>query len=421
MKILLIGSGGREHALAWKLAQSPSCSELLALPGNPGIAKLAKLLPAVNGVSGMVDAISSCKPDLVVVGPEQPLAEGLADRLAERGIACFGPTQSAARIESSKVFAKQLMRDCDVPTAEFHVFDDFALLRDFVKSNPRASGRVVKADGLAAGKGAFVCGDDQEVLAVAHSLLVERSLGGAGTRVVLEEKLSGREASLHYWCDGERCAPLPPAQDYKRAYDGDIGPNTGGMGTLCPAAHAGDAVVEFTTERIVRPVLSELAASDSEFRGLLYCGLMLTDKGPQVIEFNCRFGDPETQVILPCITYDVADVMHQCASGSLDPKRISSRAAQSSVCVVLCAEGYPDSYEKDIALALPECGAGQLLFVAGARQSGAQIVSTGGRVLNAVGFASSVGDARARAYELARRTQVCGLRFRSDIAAEVIL
>ncbi len=416
MRVAVIGSGGREHALTWKLKQSPRVSELFAMPGNPGMAELATLVKVEQNVALLLDEIEKLRIDFVVVGPEQPLADGLADELARKGVLTFGPCQAAARLESSKVFAKRLMKDCAVPTAEFEVFSNYAEFEKFVLSNPRANGRVVKADGLAAGKGAFVCTSDSEAIEVGRRLLYEKELGEAGATIVVEEMLAGREGSLHFMCDGERFLALPPAQDYKRAFDGDRGPNTGGMGTFCPARHVTTQIIRDVEMRVVSPILSALKEQGTPYRGLLYVGIMLTERGPQVIEFNCRFGDPETQVMLPCLGYDLLEPMLECAKGELNPNKFSSQASRNAVCVVLCAEGYPSSYRKHVPLSAPSGNANQILFSAGTSTIDGSWVSSGGRVLNAVGLGDTMEGARSAAYELANKAVVEGLRMRSDIA-----
>lgn len=417
MRIVVIGSGGREHALLWKLSRSHYAPKLFALPGNVGMAGLCELMPCENNVSAMLEKVLELRPDLVVVGPEQPLAEGISEQIERQGIRCFGPSSGAARLESSKVFAKNLMRANAIPTAEFEVFDDFYELSDYVRSNPRLKGRVIKADGLAAGKGAFVCENDEQVLEIAHQILVDHQFGAAGAKVIVEEKLNGREASLHFLCDGERFVALPSAQDYKRAFDGDQGLNTGGMGTFCPAKDASDETIHKIEQTIVIPTLGAMAVNGSPYRGLLYVGVMFTESGPQVIEYNCRFGDPETQVMLPCLGYDPIDAFVACVDGKLKPSEFDTQAHGSAVCVVLAADGYPDSYNKGVPLADVECGGQQILFSAGTTSKEGKWVSNGGRVLNAVGLGSTVSEARAQAYELAKRACVPGLRFRSDIAA----
>lgn len=416
MRIVVIGSGGREHALLWKLSRSNYAPKLFALPGNVGMRGMCEIIPNADGSAGMLEKVLSLGPDLVVVGPEQPLAEGLSEQIERQGIRCFGPTSGAAKLESSKVFAKNLMRANAIPTAEFEVFDDFYELSDYVRDNPRTNGRVIKADGLAAGKGAFVCDTDEQVLEIAHQILVDHLFGAAGAKVIVEEKLSGREASLHFFCDGERFLALPAAQDYKRAYDHDQGPNTGGMGTFCPAQHVSDEVIKHVEQTIVIPTLGAIAVSGSPYRGLLYVGVMLTETGPQVIEYNCRFGDPETQVMMPCLSYDPIDVMIACVDGKLKPEDYDAKAHGAAVCVVLCADGYPDSYDREIPLTETSCNGQQILFSAGITMSNGKLVSNGGRVLNAVGIGSTISDARDHAQELAKRACVPGLRYRTDIA-----
>lgn len=421
MRVAVIGSGGREHALLWKIRQSPLCTELIAVPGNPGMFDVLDRCETDMSVNDLVDTIRRNRIDFVIVGPEQPLADGLSDELDRLGILCFGPIQAAARLESSKVFAKQLMRSYGVPTAEFEVFTDFESVQNHISAHPRPNGRVVKADGLAAGKGAFVCRSDAEAMDVARRLLVDKELGTAGTRIVIEELLSGREASLHFFCDGERYVALPPAQDYKRAFDGDKGANTGGMGTFCPAAHVPSKTIREVERQVVEPVLNALRAMGTPYRGLLYVGIMLTETGPQVIEFNCRFGDPETQVMLPCLGYDALEPMLECAKGTLSPSKYAQTTSRCAVCVVLCAEGYPATYRKFVPLVPVESQADQLLFSAGTAMLNGSWVSSGGRVLNAVGLGDTMEIARNNAYKLADRAVVEGLRMRRDIALSEVL
>jgi len=356
--------------------------------------------------------------DLVVIGPEGPLAAGLSDALRARGIPCFGPSASAARLEGSKAFAKLLMQRRGIPTAAFEIFERYDELERFVKGTPFADGWVVKADGLAAGKGAFVCSSVDEVLLNARACLVEGTLGEAGRSVVLERRLVGREVSALFLCDGERFCALPPAQDYKRALDGDRGPNTGGMGSYCPASHLTPAMQHDVEARVVAPVLAAMRDNGSPYRGVLYVGLMLTAQGPQVIEFNCRFGDPETQVILPLVEGDFASALVSCAEGRLNDG-LTLQPNGAAVCVVLAADGYPGVYPKSLPLREVENSDRTVAFHAGTVRHGDSLVSTGGRVLNAVGLGSTVADARVHAYELAGKLLAPGLRCRSDIALNV--
>ncbi|MBU0509964.1 phosphoribosylamine--glycine ligase [bacterium] len=421
MRIAVIGSGGREHAILWRLQRDSDPHSLFALPGNGGTHRIAtSVQTGAASVPELMNAIRTVSPDLVVVGPEVPLAAGLGDALAEEGIPCFGPTSAAARIESSKVFAKRFMSDCGIATAEYAVFDRFDELLKHVESRPNPERWVVKADGLAAGKGAFVCSSRQEVLAHAHALLVDKKLGDAGRNIVLERRLEGREVSCLFWCDGTNHAPIPPAQDYKRAEDGDRGPNTGGMGSYCPAQHLTPELQVDISRTIVTPLLKTLQERETPYRGVLYAGLMLTDDGPQVIEFNCRFGDPETQAILPIWEGNLASVMMACATGQLDPQsRGDSSSGRTAVCVVLAAEGYPGNYEKHFPLVEVEDSDTQITFHAGTVRENAAPFSAGGRVLNAIGLGCDADEARTRAYDLAGRLKVPGLHFRRDIASNV--
>lgn len=418
MRIVVIGSGGREHAILWRLSRDTQSHELLALPGNGGTNRIAVNVPAETGnIDDLTEQILRIDPDLVVVGPEAPLAAGLSDKLSALGIPCFGPMAAPARIESSKSFAKQLMRECGIPTADFEVFSDFDSLRRYVHDHLLPADWVVKADGLAAGKGVYVCSSEAEVLQRAHDLLVERVLGEAGAAVVIERRLRGREVSSLYWCDGENFSPLPAAQDYKRSEDGDSGPNTGGMGSYCPAAHLTADHQETISRRVILPLLTALRQRGAPYRGLLYAGLMLTEDGPQVIEFNCRFGDPETQVILPVWEGDFARMLLACAGGNLDASFVHTTAPnRCAVCVVLAADGYPGAYSKNILLREVEDADLHVTFHAGTKRTNGHLQSAGGRVLNAVGIGATIEEARSESYELAHCLLVPGLHFRTDIA-----
>jgi phosphoribosylamine--glycine ligase len=421
LKIAVVGSGGREHAMLWRLSRDPGNPKLYALPGNGGTTRLAETIPVDSGnVAALRQALRSLSPDLAVIGPEGPLAAGLSDLLAEDGILCFGPSANAARIEASKVFAKRLMSTHGIPTAEFEVFDEYDALAKYMKQQPWNEGWVVKADGLAAGKGAYVCSSTDETLHTARDLLVEGTLGKAGATVVLERKLAGREVSALYLCDGERFVALPPAQDYKRAEDNDAGPNTGGMGSYCPAPQLTPKLREDVERKIIAPTLDALAMEGSTYRGVLYAGLMLTSAGPQVIEFNCRFGDPETQVILPLLKRNFGATLAGCAEGHLAQDNAGTMAASNAaVCVVLAAEGYPERYKKGIPLIEVADTERTFTFHAGTARENGRLSSTGGRVLNAIGLGDDVESARESAYELAERLRVPGLRFRRDIAQGV--
>ncbi|MDD5088391.1 MAG: phosphoribosylamine--glycine ligase, partial [bacterium] len=383
-----------------------------------GTDHIAVSVPVDTGnIDSLIEQILRIAPDLVLVGPEAPLVLGVANRLDALGVACFGPTSAAAQIESSKSFSKRLMRACEIPTADFEVFSDFERLRSYVHNHPSPADWVVKADGLAAGKGVYVCTSEADVLQRAHDLIVERLHGAAGATVVIERRLRGREVSALYWCDGEHFAPLPGAQDYKRAEDGDAGPNTGGMGSYCPASHLTTDLQHTISRHVIAPLTKALRRQGAPYRGLLYAGLMLTDEGPQVIEFNCRFGDPETQAILPVWEGDFAQTLFACARGKLNRTQTTSAPPnRCAVSVVLAAEGYPGSYRQDIPLEEIEDSERHVIFHAGTKRVSGRLYSTGGRVLNAVGIGSDIVKARENAYEAARRLQVQGLRLRSDIA-----
>ncbi len=396
-----MGSGGREHALAWAVARSPLLSELHAAPGNPGIASLGRCHPvrAEDG-EGLLALCTTLEIDLVVVGPEAPLVAGVADQLRHAGLAVFGPSEAAARIEGSKTFAKEVMQAANVPTAQ---------------SLPVAQAPcVIKADGLAAGKGVFVCRTQGELDA---GLRRAAALGG---RTVIEELLEGEEVSLLAVTDGHSLLPLAPAQDFKRAHDGDSGPNTGGMGSYSPVPRLGDADVDELVETVHRPVIEELAARGTPFVGCLYAGLMLTDDGPRVLEFNCRFGDPETQSILPRLESDLLQALVAAASGDLEGVELET-GPQTAVTVVLAGGGYPE--QSDIGTPIDgvdEAEAeGALVFHAGTALYDGRLVSNGGRVLNVTATGVTVAAAREAAYAAVARISFPGAFYRSDIAALV--
>jgi phosphoribosylamine--glycine ligase len=396
--VLIVGGGGREHALAWKIAQSRLLGELHAAPGNPGIAGLGTCHNVRADDTGELVALSRrLGVDLVVVGPEAPLVAGLADELRAVGVAVFGPSAAAARIEGSKSFAKDVLRAAGVPTAA-------------ALDEPRAP-CVVKADGLAAGKGVFVCETETELAA---ALPRAHALGG---RVVVEELLEGREVSVFALCDGGRALALAPAQDFKRLLDGDLGPNTGGMGSYSPVPWVDDEDAEALVESVHGPVLRELAARGAPFQGLLYAGLMLTEDGPRVLEFNCRFGDPETQAILPRLEGDLLGALAAVAAGSLADVGLAA-GPETAVTVVLAAAGYPDAPETGAPIAGVEEAeaAGALVFQAGTALRAGALVSAGGRVLDVTALGDSVAEARERAYAAAERIELAGVQYRRDIA-----
>jgi phosphoribosylamine--glycine ligase len=398
VRVLVVGSGGREHALAWKLAQSPLLSELHAAPGNPGIAGLAECHPIrAEDAEGVLGLSRSLDVDLVVVGPETPLVLGLADALRRFGVPVFGPSAAAARIEGSKGFAKDVLASAGVATAA-----------RLPLARPPC---VVKADGLAAGKGVFVCRTEEQVGAAL------RELQGAGSDVVVEELLEGPEVSLFAVCDGHDALPLASAQDFKRAFDGDEGPNTGGMGAYAPVPGVGAAEVDALVERVHRPVLAELARRGTPFVGLLYAGLMLTADGPKVLEFNCRFGDPETQAVLPLLEGDILAVLTAAASGDLAGSTLDV-GTTAAVTVVLAAGGYPAEGDRGSEITgVEEAEArGALVFHAGTARQGDRLVTNGGRVLAVTAVGGTIASARGVAYDAAGRIGFPGVRCRSDIA-----
>ncbi len=404
MKILLVGSGGREHALALGLQADPSCTELHCAPGNPGIAQIATIHPvAITDNSAIIELAKKLAVDLVVVGPEVPLVNGVADGLRAAGLAVFGPSKAAAQLEGSKDFAKGVMRDAGVPTARSFTCQT----REEIERALDAFGApyVVKDDGLAAGKGVVVTEDRAKALE--HALSCQR--------VVIEEFLNGPEISLFGISDGRNILPMQPAQDFKRAHDGDEGPNTGGMGAYSPLPWAPDEIVEETYEKVLAPMIAEMAARGTPFVGLLYAGLALTDHGLKVIEFNARFGDPETQVLIPRLATPLATLLYKAATDSLDDVVLNWRD-ESAVTVVLAAQGYPESPKTGTAISnIPTIEKTQI-FHAGTSMTANGLVSSGGRVLTVTGIGADLTEARDRAYRAISQIELEGSFYRSDIA-----
>jgi len=406
----VVGSGGREHALAWRLAQGGGI-QIYATPGNPGIASLATCLPvAQTDVAALASAAADLGIGLTVVGPEAPLAAGLADAFAAQGLKVFGPSAAAAQIEASKAFAKSLMRRWQIPTADFKAFDDSSDAISYVR---RSSGRVVvKADGLAAGKGVVVARTAAEAETAVADFMVRRVHGPAGARVVIEECLDGEEASVLALVCGERVWPLVPVQDYKRAGDGDNGPNTGGMGAIAPAPLPGGLMGQ-VIDQILEPVAAAMAREGRPYTGVLYAGIMVTADGPKVLEFNCRFGDPEAQVILPLLQGSFADILLDVVDGRTPPLRWSTGAA---ACVVLASGGYPGHYRTGFPIAgLEQVPQDIRVFHAGTAVADARLVTAGGRVFNAVGLGPTLEGAVSRAYAGVAPILFDGMQYRSDI------
>ena len=421
LSVLVVGSGGREHALVWGLRRSPSVGALFAMPGNPGIAELADCLPIhASDVAAIVDWTVAQKIDLVVVGPEAPLANGLSDRLLERGVPVFGPTRAAAELEWSKAFSKSFLREHGIPTADFLVFADADAALEHTRQADYPL--VIKVDGLAAGKGVTVCETPAEATLAIRAALVDGVFGAAGARLVIEEFLVGEEVSLIALVDGERFACLPPARDYKRLGDGDVGPNTGGMGSYAPTAAVDPLLLEIIEATILRPTVDGMRNLGRPFRGALFVGLMLTAAGPRVLEFNCRFGDPETQAILPLLDGDLARALLGCAAGELDPAGIRQLPG-AAVSLTLAAAGYPARPELGQPISgLAEAAAtGALIFHAGTAEHNGQIVSVGGRVLSVVGQGSTLTQAVERAYAAADLVSFPGRQLRRDIGSGVLV
>ena len=413
--VLLVGGGGREHALAWKLAQSPRLGRLVAAPGNPGIAAHARCVPVKDtAIDELVDLARRERPDLVVVGPEVPLAMGLADRLRAAGFPVFGPSAAAARLESSKAFAKELMLRHGVPTARFRTVTDTKAARAYCRE--LGAPLVVKADGLAAGKGVIVCGSLEEADRAVALCFEERAFGSSGLTVVVEEFLEGEEASFFALADGAAVLPLVAAQDHKTVFDHDRGPNTGGMGAYSPAPVMTDVMQERVMTEIVRPVIAAMAKEGAPYTGVLYVGLMITRDGPKVIEFNCRFGDPECQVILPRLKDDLLELL-ESAVGSRGLPAALRWSPQSSVCVVMASGGYPGSYEtgRPITGIEDAVRAGVTVFHAGTARADGTLVTAGGRVLGVQATGPDVAAAIGAAYAGVERIRFDGAHYRRDI------
>ena len=414
--VLLVGGGGREHAIAWKLAQSPGLGRMIAAPGNPGIAAHARRVPIKDtAIDSLVALAQQERPDLVVIGPEAPLALGLADRLRAAGLAVFGGSAAAARLESSKAFAKDLMARHRIPTARFGTFRDTAAARRYARE--LGAPLVVKADGLAAGKGVTVCGTLEEADRAIAQCLEARAFGDAGLTVVVEVFLVGEEASFFALSDGATVLPLTAAQDHKTVLDGDRGPNTGGMGAYSPAPVMDAAMQERVMATIVRPTIAAMAEEGAPYTGALFVGLMITALGPKVIEFNCRFGDPECQAILPRLEDDLLALLLAAATGKGLPSALTW-SAQSSVCVVMTSAGYPGSYETGRAISGVEAAAalpGVNVFHAGTALADGALVTAGGRVLGVQAVGADVSAAIRTAYAAVERIRFDGAHYRRDI------
>ncbi|MBI4806148.1 MAG: phosphoribosylamine--glycine ligase [Desulfovibrio sp.] len=421
MNVLLVGSGGREHALAWKLSQSPLVTKLYTAPGNGGTALVCENVPlADTDVPGLVAFAKANSIGLVVAGPEAPLVAGLTDALTEAGIHCFGPDAYSAQLEGSKAFAKDIMRLSGVPTADYQVFTEHQAAREHILARPVPM--VVKADGLAAGKGVVVAKTREEALEALDDMMVRRVFGPAGDKVVVEDCVVGEEASFLAFCDGETVVPMPSCQDHKAVGEGDTGPNTGGMGAYCPAPVLPDTEWERMAALTITPIVRTLAEKGHPFKGILYAGLMMTKDGPSVLEYNVRFGDPECQPLLMRLDSDIAQVMLACAKGELKPSMVSW-SQRTALCVVVAAKGYPGTYPKGMViqgLDKAEETEGVKVFVAGASLDNGVLKTSGGRVLGVTALGDSLAQAQANAYAAVDKVFFENAYIRRDIGAKGI-
>jgi phosphoribosylamine--glycine ligase len=420
MKIMVVGSGGREHALVWKLHSSSGVEKIYAAPGNAGISKLAECAEIQSeDLAGLAEFAERNSIDLTVVGPELPLTLGIVDEFEKRNLRVFGPSKKAAMIEGSKAFAKEFMKKNHIPTASFKIFDrpDDAIA--FVRSSDMPL--VIKADGLAAGKGAFIIEDVNSGISALQKIMVEKVFGDAGNRVVVEDFLEGEEATILAFADGKTILPMPPSQDHKKIYDGDRGPNTGGMGAYAPAPIVDDRMMRRIYDEILEPTILGLEQEGRIFKGILYAGLVLTARGPKVMEFNCRFGDPETQVVLPLLKSDLVEILMSIVDGELSLEEVEW-TDDFAVCVILASAGYPDKYEKGkqiSGLGKAEDAKDVLIFHAGTKRDGANILTNGGRVLGVTALDKSVEEAISKAYAAVEKISFDGVQFRRDIGYRV--
>jgi len=415
LNVLILGSGGREHAIAWKCAQSPLLKKLFAAPGSDAIAELAECSPLDIADGAAVGAFCAKKKiDLVIVGPEVPLAHGVADALRTKGLKVFGPSQAAARLESSKAFSKEFMKRHGIPTARFEVFTDSQMARSAAEA--KRLPLVLKADGLAAGKGVFVCKTTNEALGAVTELMDQHTLGTAGETVILEDCLTGPELSVLFFCDGKDYRLLPSSRDHKRLKDHDEGPNTGGMGVFAPAPVDAALMQRIKTEVIER-TLAGLKKDGLDYRGLLYAGLMLTPEGPKLLEYNCRFGDPETQALLPLLESDLVELALACAEGTLASVQVKTKPG-ACVCVTVASPGYPATAKKGLPISgLESLGKDVLAFHAGTAKSAKTWTTNGGRVLGITATGADLAQARDKAYAAVKKISFDGMQYRTDIGA----
>lgn len=422
MRVLVVGSGGREHALAWKIRQSPFLTKLYAVPGNAGMGEIAECVNlSPNDLEGLARLVREKMIDLTIVGPEAPLAAGIVDRFQKEGLRIFGPTQAAARLESSKIFSKEMMIRSGVPTADFRVFADSAEAKHhLIESEPPF---VIKADGLAAGKGVVVADSCEEAVQAVTRFMEEKSLGEAGARVLVEEKLEGEELSVLILTDGENILPLASAQDHKRLMDMDRGPNTGGMGAYSPCPFLSNEDLHKVLDKTVKPILHELSKARSRYRGLLYAGLMLTKNGPYVLEYNVRFGDPEAQAVLPRLKSDLLMLLFEIAEGRF-PQASLDWDERHTINVVMASAGYPETYQKGFPITGLEKFRGRddlFIFHSGtSRNEKGETVTSGGRVLSVTALGDNLKSAQEKAYEAVYQIRFSGAQFRKDIGRKAL-
>lgn len=421
MDILVIGAGGREHAIVWSLSKSEKVNTIYCAPGNAGISQIAQCVPiGVHEFERLAEFALQKEVGLVVVGPDDPLADGIVDVFEAKSIPVFGPRKNAAEIEGSKTFMKDLLRKYHIPTAAYEKFDNYEAALDYLRSRPVPI--VIKADGLAAGKGVTVAYTREEAETALHNMMVEKTFGEAGTNVVIEEFLEGQEMSILAFVDGETVRCMPAAQDHKPVYDGDKGPNTGGMGTYSPLPHIDQAIIDKAIETIVVPTAKAMVSEGRPFRGVLFAGLMISPDGtPKTVEFNARFGDPETQVVLPRLKTDLLDIFLAAVNGTLADIDIQW-SDEAAVCVILASGGYPASYPKGIIISgLNEAGEALVFHAGTAKNDAGEYVTNGGRVLGVVGRGTSIEEARNHAYEVSKQITFEGKHQRSDIAAKALV
>jgi len=421
MKVLVVGGGGREHALVWKIAQSPKVSKVYCAPGNAGISEQATIVPTkANDLNSLLGFALKEKIDLTVVGPEEPLTKGIVDLFESKGLSIFGSSQKAAEIEGSKVFAKEMMKKYRIPTASYEIFEDHKEAMAYIRRN--GAPIVVKADGLAAGKGVIVCKTIEEAIQSVDRIMVEKIFGDAGNRVIIEEYLIGEEASYIAFTDGKAILPMASSQDHKPIFDGDQGPNTGGMGAYSPAPVVTEEVHEKIIEKILRPIIYGMGEEGRPYKGVLYAGLMIHDGHPQLLEFNARFGDPETQPVLMRMKGDIVPILEACIKGTLDQYEIEwdSRA---SVCVVMASRGYPGDYERGKAIeGLEKVSRMKDVFVfhAGTALKDGQMITNGGRVLGVTGLGEDIPRAIERTYQAVKKISWEGAQYRTDIGRKAL-